>query len=122
MLRHMLDALQLALASTSKAADWVDRCHASTASQPMDSPSAALSDIKALSSPSKGAALSHATNVDSTAADAEPMDEDGGGVQASERGAPEDDIIQQPGQGQREQAHEQVQRSAVGDNAWRGFK
>ncbi|BDA47572.1 probable nucleolar pre-ribosomal-associated protein 1 at C-terminar half [Coccomyxa sp. Obi] len=120
-LRHMLDAFQLALASAREAAEWVDHHHASTASQQALSPSAATLDITAVSSPSKATAVTDATNLDSMAADAEPMEVDGGGVQDTEQGAAED-IVQQSGQSRLEQAHEQVQKkSTVGGNAWRGF-
>ena len=116
-LRHVLDAFQLALASASEAAELVDHHHASTASQQAESPGAATPDIKAVSSISKGTA---ATNVDSMAADAEPKEVDGEGVQATEQGAAED-MTEQAGQGQHEQAQEQVQRSEARGNVWRCF-
>ncbi|CAL8471989.1 g11531 [Coccomyxa elongata] len=116
-LRHMLDAFQLALASASEAADWVDHYHAGTASQQAESPGALTPDLKAVSSPSKSTAIA---TLDSMAADVDPMEVDGGGVQATEQGAAED-MMQQAGEGQHEQAHERVQRSEVRGNVWRSF-
>lgn len=136
--RQMLEALHLALAAASEAAEWVDQSQASAASQQTDTVSTTDPRLQAVATDSGEAHAAEMTDMDLAATEGDVMEIDEAvhtAAEGSDHGeaitdvpvqtasSPREtkDTVQQPAQKKEGEAFRQADQGRLRGNAWRGF-